>query len=100
MLRFFPWSWILASPWHTARRLLRAWRAAKRGEGRIGRYAQSRPIAGLAWAILRAWFSALMDAPRTLIERRRILSRRTISTREFEGLLRRFRAPLSEMAFI
>jgi hypothetical protein len=100
MLQFFPWDWILASPWHTARRLLSAWRAASRGEGRIGRYAQSRAVGGLGWVVLRAWCGALAGAPRALAQRRHILRRRRIGNREFKRLLRRFRAPLSEMAFV
>jgi hypothetical protein len=100
MLRFFPWSWIVASPWHTFRRLIAAWKAASRGQGRIGQYAKSRPMVVLAWTILHAWLSAAAHVPGELAQRRRILGQRGITDEEFKSLLRRFEAPLSEMAFV
>lgn len=100
MLRYFPWSWIVASPWHTARRLIAASAAAKRGEGRIGQYAQAHSLSGLGWTVLKAWACGLAGLPDSLSQRRRIHRRRRIGEREFKEQLRRFRAPLSEMAFI
>lgn len=100
MLRFFPLSWISLSPWNTFRRLLAAWRAASRGQGRIGKYAEKQPVTRLALTILHAWCSALISLPRELAERRRILRRRQVGPDEFAAMLKQFSAPLSEMAFV
>ena len=100
MLRFFPWRWIVASPWYTLRRLIAAGKAATGGKGRIGQYAKSQPVALLVWTILHAWLSTLVGVPRELAQRRRILCRRKISAGEFEKALKRCSAPLTEMAFM
>jgi GT2 family glycosyltransferase len=99
LLKYFPASWILASPFHTIRRLYRAWRASKRGKGISGELAENHSSFRLGLTILHAWLAAKLKMPKMLFKRRRINADRKISAPEVKALLRRFSAPIEAMSF-
>ena len=99
MLKFFPLSWILASPFHTTRRLLAARRAARNGGGIAGEFAHSYSGFAIGRTIFGAWLAAIISLPKTLIKRRRIMSGKKISTAEVKMLFRKFRPTLEAMSF-
>jgi GT2 family glycosyltransferase len=96
VLKLFPASLILASPWHTAVRFaLQAWGAVS-GRGAAGRLAEERSLFHLALVTLRAWLSAAAGVPRVLQERRRVLRR--IDARAFAALIAENRLGAREVA--
>ena len=99
MLKHLPALWILASPWHTLRRLWASYRAGRRGDGVAGRYAQKHPSLLLLACLCHAWVAALWRAPRMLRKRWRLQRQQRISAGDFLALLERFRASVDDMAF-
>jgi GT2 family glycosyltransferase len=99
MLKTFPASWIIASPWYTALRLAGGWVAARGGGGIAGRVVSSHSRWLVARTILRAWWAGLRGAPAMLAKRRAILAESTMDARQIAALLREFRATGSEMRF-
>jgi len=99
MLKYFPVSWILRSPWYTLRRLVGAWLVSRRGTGIAGRIMISSSTWRVAVTILSAWLAAAWSAPKMLIKRRQIMAASRLSTREISDLLRRFRPLAGEMHF-
>jgi GT2 family glycosyltransferase len=96
LLKLFPASLIMASPWHTARRLvLQAWGALS-GRGAAGRLASERSLVHLAVVTLRAWLSAAAGMPRVLAARRRVVRR--MDARGFRALLSQYRMGARELA--
>lgn len=99
LLKLFPARWILASPWHTLRRLWAAWRSGMRGEGLAGELVRKHSIVSFAAALLRAWAAALQGAAAVLRKRRAFFKREHISSGAWEALLRRYAASLEDMSF-
>ena len=99
LIKFFPWHWVVLSPWHTFCRLHRSWQAGRRGLGRAGLVARQHSSWRLGITILKAWIAALRGAPRMHRKRLAIMARRRIPTGRFWATLRRFRASQQEMAF-
>jgi GT2 family glycosyltransferase len=99
MLKTFPMTWILASPWYTARRLAGGWLTSRRREGIASRVASSNPVWRVVLTILWAWWAGLRGAPKMLIKRRVIMATNALDARQIAGLLRRFRATAAEMRF-
>ena len=96
---FFPWYWILLSPWYTFCRLFLSCRAAQRNQGRAGELGKRMSLFRLGRTILHAWFAALAGLPRVLRKRQQLMAAKKITSLEFTSLLRQFRAPLVEMSF-
>jgi GT2 family glycosyltransferase len=99
LVKLFPLRLVLASPLFTAARLLlQAW-AALTGRGASGRFAREASPLRLVAIGLRAYIAALGGLPRVLRQRAAFRSKRRLATREFMGLLRRFRLTAREAAF-
>jgi GT2 family glycosyltransferase len=98
LMKLFPMALIVASPVYTAVRL--GWQAwgALIGRGAAARLAREASPWRLASVTLRAWASAAGGLPRVWRERRRLHSRRRMSTLEFVRLLREFRLGAREVA--
>ncbi len=90
LLKLFPVRLIVTSPVFTAARLFLAAWGALTGRGPAALLARERSMLHLPVVALRAWGSAILAAPRTLRERRRLRGRRRMRTSEFRTLLREF----------
>lgn len=99
MLKFFPASKILASPWHTLRRLLGSAKLAHDGKGLAGELLRNNSMLHLGKTIALAWLAAIQGFPKMLVRRRRLARHRKINTRQISKLLEKFRASVDEMAF-
>jgi GT2 family glycosyltransferase len=87
LVKLFPLSLILLSPFYTAARLtLAAW-AGLTGRGAAGRLARERSLPHLVGVTLRAYASALRGLPAVLRERRRVQAAKRLSNSEFVRLL-------------
>ena len=99
MIKYFPPSLIIASPWHTVRRLWASWRATRRKTGLVGQLAANHSLVSIAITIVLAWFAALWRLPRMLGKRRQFEKFRKISVVEFKKLINRFGVSVHEMSF-
>ncbi len=72
---------------------------AVRGRGAAARIAEHAPLPTILAIILRAWTAALAQLPVMLRRRRRIQSRRRVSSSELAHWLRRHRVGLCELSF-
>jgi GT2 family glycosyltransferase len=98
LLRVFPLSLVVVSPFFTAARLaLQAW-GALTGCGAAGRLAAETSVVHLVGVVLQAYASALAALPATLRERWRKRSTRRMGTREFVRLLAEHRLSAREAA--
>lgn len=99
LVRNLPWPLLLLSPAATLWRLLLHFLAALLGRGSAGEGSRSTGPLPLALALLSAWGSALAALPRLLADRRRIMRRGRLGTREMLGLCIRFRVSAWTIAF-
>ncbi len=98
LLKLFPLRLVLASPaWTAARLALQTW-AALTGRGAAGRLARETTLVHLIGITLRAYASALGQAPGVLGERWRGRRLRRIDAPAFVRLLREFRLTGREAA--
>jgi GT2 family glycosyltransferase len=98
LLKLLPLRLVALSPFYTAARLaLQAW-GALNGRGAAARLAAERSMFHLVAVTLRAWADALRLAPAMLRERRRLRTRRALTSREFLRLLDDFRLKATEAA--
>jgi GT2 family glycosyltransferase len=96
LLKLLPWSWIAASPAHTALRLaLQAWGGVT-GRGAAGRLAAERSLLHLVAVTLRAWASAAAGAPRMLAARRKVVRR--LDPQQLDTLLSEYQLGAREIA--
>jgi GT2 family glycosyltransferase len=98
LVKLFPWSSVAVSPFYTALRLgLQTWGALTR-RGAAGRLARNTTVLHLAGVTLRAYASAAAALPGLLRERRRLRTRRRLSTGAFKDLLKEYRLSAREVA--
>ena len=97
-LKYLPASMLLASPWHTLKRLTMQALGALTGRGAAGRFAESGSPLLLVYLLLKAYASALGGALKMM--RKRVEYRRFVrlSPRETRNLLKRFRIGTREIA--
>lgn len=82
----------------TLRYLYQAY-GALRGRGAAGQFTKVRPKGELVRILVRAYWGAFKEFPRMTKKRSEIQKRRTTSTREILGLLRRYGTTPREIAF-
>jgi GT2 family glycosyltransferase len=96
LLKIFPWSLVLLSPFFTVVRLGVQAFGVFVGRGAAHHLARDRSMFHLVVVTLRAYASALRGVPGVLRERRRLPRR--LSSRQIRALLREFHLPVREVA--
>jgi GT2 family glycosyltransferase len=89
---------LFMSPLFTLNRYLMQGYATATHSGLSAEFVKEYSWLGLAWVLARAYAAALWRLPRMLGERRRLSRRRKISTREWYGLISRFKLDAIELA--
>lgn len=100
LLKYYPVSWILTSPWFTFKRLWKAWWTGKRKSAGIATdIVESHSTIALLRTLLKAWIDALF-CMREMIEKRRALAAmRDVSARKWKEYLKRYLVTDDEMSF-
>ncbi len=99
VLKHFPASMVLASPFVTLSRLLASSRAGKKGDGMAGEVMAQHSSFALMRTCVKAWCAALLRLPRMMKKRRQMSRRRVLSGRQWSELLKRFAPARKEMSF-
>ena len=98
LLKLFPWPLVWASPLYTAARL--GWHTVgvATGRGAAARLAGEASVLALVGIALRAWWAAIVGAPRVLAQRRRLRATSRLSSAGFYRLLDEFRLTARDVA--
>jgi len=96
--KLFPWSLLWLNPWYYAVRLAAGMGAARRGQGDTAAFPGLRGKLALAGALIAGDLDALRLLPRMLRKRTGLSRIRRLSPAQVRALIRRFRAPLRELA--
>lgn len=99
LIKYFPVSWILASPGYSLARFLKSYQAAHQGRGLAGQLATKNSLATVLTAVFQAWLQALLGLPRMIRKRKELMSRRTVDQKAYRNTLRRFKASLEDISF-
>jgi GT2 family glycosyltransferase len=97
-IKLMPRFILFTSPLFTLNRYLMQGYAAATHGGISGDFVREYSWLQLVWILLRAWTAALLRLPRMVVERHRLSKRRRISTREWYGLISRFKLDAIELA--
>lgn len=97
------WKWmprflLLVSPLFTLNRYALQGYAAYTHQGLSAEFVKEYSLMRLFVLLVQAWLAALWRLPRMIAKRRRIRSMRTISVREWYGLISRFKLDAIELA--
>ena len=97
------WKWmprflVFVSPLFTLNRYAMQGYAVHTRQGIATKFVREYSLARLFVVLLQAWLAALLRMPRMLAKRRQIRSLRTISMREWYGLISRFKLDAIELA--
>lgn len=98
LLKYFPLSMILVSPFFTAIRFCLQFYGILTHRGAARRFTESHSLFKAFLIILRAWWSALKGCPVCLRERRALYKDKRISNKEIRRLFKRFRLPAVEIS--
>jgi len=98
LIKYFPLSDILISPWYTTIRLVFNAYAALTGRGAAGRFVKGGSAAGLLKALLRAYCDSLKKLPHMLRKRRDFRPHIRTTKRDFHLWLRKFSISAAELA--
>ncbi|MHB8481890.1 MAG: glycosyltransferase family 2 protein [Nitrospiria bacterium] len=98
-LKNFPLIDLLKSPGYTLKRLFYQAYGALSGQGMMGEYVQQNSFLSGAGVLLKAWLSMVLGAPAMLKERRDILKKKRVSSREASALLKKYRVSAEVIAF-
>ncbi|MCB1050647.1 MAG: glycosyltransferase family 2 protein [Acidobacteria bacterium] len=96
LVKTFPMSWLLLSPWHSLRRYVMNVVSMGSGRGAAAQFRQNQSAFALALTLLKALLHGVMGAPKMLQKRRQIL--RSINGRDMKELLRRHRISAREIS--
>lgn len=99
LLKFFPTTWILRSPYYTCYRLLAAWKASSQTAGVAQEVRKAHSSLSLAKTILWAWACALVKLPVMLRRRYKLRKLKAVSDREWRNMLQRFSLDHNAMSF-
>lgn len=97
-LKYLPLSMLLASPWHTLKRLVLQAFGAISGRGAAGKFTDSCSPFLLVWLLIKADFAALVGTPKMLRKRAAYRKIRKMKPREIRRLLKKFRISTKEIA--
>lgn len=95
LIKTFPLSWILLSPWHSFLRYLMNVASLLFNRGAAAGFRKSGSSSALAGVLIKALWHGLRGIPKMWVARRKVLRR--ISTREMKQLLRTHRISVSEI---
>jgi hypothetical protein len=98
-VKLFPMPLLLVSPLFTLWRFLWHILSIISGRGLAGGVTRESDAFGLLYALIRAYGSAVCGLGEILRKRRAVLRRRRLTSREFYGLLRRYRISAKELAY-
>lgn len=88
LFKYFPWSYILASPYFSVKRLIFQGCGMLTGQGAAGRFAERSTGKEILGTVLAAYWSALQGIPSVLEKRRGIAKKKRIGWQETRRLLR------------
>lgn len=97
--RLLPLRLLVLSPFYTAIRYVAQGCATATGKGISGQFRRDYSRGALAWILLRAYVAAFRRLPQVWKDRREIQKRRKVGVVEVYRIMRRYRLPLSELAF-
>jgi len=97
--KLFPRRILAMSPFYTAARFAAQGYAYATGRGMSGGMGRDYGRFQLAGILCRAWLAALLGLPSVLADRRRIQKNRRLGALAVYMLMRRYRLPVSELAF-
>ncbi len=100
LLKYLPLSWIVVSPWFTARRLFHAWRAGQKQQGLAGEIYARHSAFSLILTLCHGWLAALLRLPQTLKKRHHLQAMNRLTGAEWKALLKQFRATARDMAYM
>ncbi|MFT4569148.1 MAG: GT2 family glycosyltransferase [Hyphomicrobiaceae bacterium] len=98
-MRLFPLRLLALSPFYTLARYLAQGSATAAGKGISSSFRRDYSRSELAWILIRAYGNAFARAPEVWRQRRAIQARRRLGALDVYLLMRRYRLPLSELAF-
>jgi len=98
LLKYYPLESVLASPFFTLNRLVIHLYGALTGKGASGRFSEQHSILNAFFILIKAWYSACMELPDIIRQRRSLKKLRRISRSELYRLLRTFRISAREVA--
>ncbi len=97
-IKLLPRFILLISPLFSLNRYLMQFYAARTHSGLSAEFVKEYSWFGLAWVMTRAYLAALWRLPRMVRERHRLSKQRKITTREWYGLISRFKLDAIELA--
>lgn len=98
LVKWMPRFLVAVSPLFTVNRYAMQGYAAYTHQGLSSDFVKEYSLLRLAFVLLHAWSAALLRLPRMLAKRRRISRARTITVREWYGLISRFKLDAIELA--
>ncbi|VAV85792.1 Glycosyltransferase [hydrothermal vent metagenome] len=87
LIKNFPLSRILSSPFHTLRRYAKQLSSIRSGKGASSRIAKKTGKSGLFFIFIKVYFAVIINLPTLLKKRRIIQRRRTVAESEFSQWL-------------
>jgi len=97
LLKNFPLTFILVSPFYTFWRYCIQWYGILSGKGSVARIAEETSKSELIMIVLRAYSGALAGMPRMLKKRRQIWKSRRMAAAEYRRLLKKYRIAAGEL---
>lgn len=98
VIKCFPLSHLIASPIYTFLRYLYNFSGVLRRQGPASQYVKQGSFSSLVYVLLKVYLSTLIHLPYLIIHRMRINRKRSITTKEFGTLLKRYGLPVRDAA--
>ncbi|NJD56812.1 MAG: glycosyltransferase family 2 protein [Nitrospirae bacterium] len=98
LIKYFPFTDILLSPWYTLVRLTLTAYAALTGRGAAGRFIEGSSAPGLMKVLFRAYADALRKLPLMIQKRRDFRPRIRTTVRDFHKWLRKYKISAAEIS--
>lgn len=98
LIKYFPFRYILLSPFYTALRWLLQLYGALMGKGAAGKFTEEYSILQLGRVFLRAYIDSTKGLPMMIRKRLRMRKIRCTTTEDFSLWLKRFRISLTDIA--
>lgn len=98
LIKIFPLSMVLMSPWYSFLRYCHQAKAALTGSGASGRFVKDEGVLQLAAVLIRALISSVSGIPGMLKERGSINNKRSLTQYEMKQLLKKYSINASNLA--